>query len=129
MITMAGYAGNQADVDQQNSLANASGLSYAPPLYSPNEVWENHPIAEGAQGVQVYGGWQVLGAGEVFLRPQGEPGTSLGTATELGEGAAVVFSDEWISFDSEWQMIPAVEVFWSNMISWVGPTNICVMPQ
>jgi hypothetical protein len=40
-----------------------------------------------------------------------------------------VFSDEWISFDSEWQMIPEVPVFWSNMIEWVGPKDFCVLPQ
>ncbi|HLT39396.1 MAG TPA: hypothetical protein VK034_24100, partial [Enhygromyxa sp.] len=130
-ISMAGYTNAQIDVDQQNSLASATGLAYSAPIYiDPVEVWEDHPIAEGAEGVQVYGGWRVIGSGEVFVRPQGEPDNSLGTAVELGQGgAAIVFSDEWISFDSEWQAIPQVEVFWSNMIEWVGPKSFCADPQ
>jgi hypothetical protein len=130
MIVMAGYANSQLDRDQQNSLGSASGLNYAAPIYlNPVEIWENHPIAMGANTVQIYGGWQVTGAGEVFVRPQGEPNNSFGTAADVGMGAAIVFSDEWISFDSEWQAIPEVPVFWSNMIKWVGPTDICFEPQ
>jgi hypothetical protein len=131
LISMAGYANNQTDVTQQNSLVTVpTGISYTAPLYnSPTEVWENHPVAQGAESVQIYGGWRVVGPGEVFVRPQGEPNNSLGTAVELTDGAAIVFSDEWISFDSEWQQIPEVEVFWSNMISWVGPKTFCADPQ
>jgi hypothetical protein len=132
MISMAGYVGSQTDIDQQNSLVSVTGLAYAQPLYfDPVEVWLDHPIAQGVEGVQIYGGWQVVGNGTVFVRPQGEPNTSLGTTVPLaGEDAAViVFSDEWISFDSEWQNIPEVETFWSNMIAWVGPKNFCVTPQ
>jgi hypothetical protein len=130
VISMAGYANNATDVTQQNSLASATGLSYSAPIYiDPVEVWENHPITDGAQSVQIYGGWRVNGPGEVFVRPQGEPNNSLGTATMVGMGAGIVFSDEWISFDSEWNQIPEIEVFWSNMIEWVGPKNFCILPQ
>ncbi|MCA9685924.1 MAG: hypothetical protein KC457_27375, partial [Myxococcales bacterium] len=49
MISMAGYTNAQIDRDQQNSLVSQSGLSYELPLYlNPVEVWENHPIAQGA---------------------------------------------------------------------------------
>jgi hypothetical protein len=130
MITMAGYTNAQIDRDQQNSLVSASGLTYAAPIYlDPVENWLMHPISQGAQTVQIYGGWQVVGPGEVFVRPQGEPNNSFGTAAEVGMGNAIVFSDEWISFDSEWQAIPEVPVFWSNMIKWVGPKDICFDPQ
>jgi hypothetical protein len=130
VISMAGYTNAAIDVTQQNSLASAMGLSYSAPIYiDPVEVWQNHPIADGAQTVQIYGGWRVNGAGEVFVRPNGEPNNSFGTATMVGMGAGIMFSDEWISFDSEWQQIPEVPVFWSNMIEWVGPKNFCVLPQ
>ncbi len=130
MISMAGYANNQTDVNQQNSLVSVTGLSYSSPIYiNPTEDWQNHPISMGAEAVQVYGGWRVNGSGEVFVRPSGEPNNSLGTTTPVGEGTVIVFSDEWISFDTEWQQIPEVEVFWSNMINWVGPKSLCVMPQ
>jgi hypothetical protein len=130
VISMAGYNNAPIDFDQQNSLAAATGLSYSAPIYiDPIEVWQNHPITDGAQSVQIYGGWRVNGPGEVFVRPQGEPNNSLGTATMVDQGAAIVFSDEWVSFDSEWEQIPEVEVFWSNMISWVGPKTFCVEPQ
>lgn len=129
VIGMAGYSNSQVDRDQQNSLAAATGLTYSAPIYiDPVEVWADHPVAAGAQAVQVYGGWRVVGVGEVFVRPQGEPFNSLGTAVKLGEGAAIVFSDEWISYASEWQGIPEVPVFWANMIGWVGPKGICAGP-
>lgn len=130
MIVMAGYTNNDGDRANQNSLGSAAGLTYEQPIYlNPTEVWENHPIAMGAQTVQIYGGWRVVGAGEVFVRPQGEPNNSFGTAAGVGMGDAIVFSDEWISFDSEWQAIPEVPVFWSNMIKWVGPKDFCFDPQ
>ena len=130
MITMAGYANNQTDVDRQNSLASAANLNSSAPIYiNPTEVWVDHPITEGATSVQVYGGWRVNGEGEVFVRPEGEPNNSLGTTNVVGEGTAIVFSDEWISFDSEWEQIPEVEVFWSNMVAWVGPKSFCALPQ
>jgi hypothetical protein len=130
VISMAGYTNAAIDVTQQNSLAGAMGLNYSAPIYlDPVEVWQNHPIADGAQTVQIYGGWRVNGPGEVFVRPNGEPNNSFGTATMVGMGAGIMFSDEWISFDSEWQQIPEVPVFWSNMIEWVGPKNFCVLPQ
>ena len=130
MTTMAGYSTVMIDSDQQNSLATASSLSYAGPLYvGPTEDWQDHEIAQGAEGVQILGGWQVVGGGEVFVRPAGEPNVALGAGIGVGEGRAIVFSDEWISFDSEWQAIPQVEVFWSNMIQWVGPKSLCVDPQ
>lgn len=126
LISMAGYADDQTDIDQQNSLASVSGLTYVQPLAGdPVELWEPHPVATGASGVQVHGGWPVQGAGEVFVRPQGQPGVSLGTAKMVGNGAAISFADEFISYDSEWMMIPEVEVLWSNMIAWVGPKDIC----
>ncbi|NJK32013.1 MAG: hypothetical protein HC927_06085 [Deltaproteobacteria bacterium] len=109
VISMAGYTNSQIDRDQQNSLVAGLGLTYEAPIYiDPTEVWQNHPVAMGAEAVQIYGGWRVAGNGEVFVRPQGEPQNSFGTAVEFGEGAVIVFSDEWISFDSEWQAIPEV---------------------
>jgi len=130
MISMAGYANDANDRALQNSLVSMSGLTYETPIYiSPTEDWLDHPITEGATAVQVYGGWRVAGDGEVFVRPEGEPQTSLGTTVELAEGTALVFSDEWISFDSEWEAIPEVEQFWSNMIQWVGPKSFCIDPQ
>lgn len=130
MISMAGYANSVADRDNQNSLVSQTGLSYDAPIYlNPTEDWLNHAISEGATAVQIYGGWRVVGGGEVFVRPAGEPNNSFGTTVDIGMGKAIVFSDEWISFDSEWEMIPEVETFWANMIEWVGPPDICFDPQ
>src|SRR5690606_10184079 len=58
VISMAGYTNNQGDIDQQNSLASATGLSYSQPIYiDPVEDWQAHPVAMGATAVQIYGGW------------------------------------------------------------------------
>ncbi len=131
LITMAGYANNQTDRDRQSTLSSAVGFTYQAPIYlEPTEVWLTHPTTVGVDGVQFRGGWVVSGAGGTsILHPSGEPNVSLGVAVEVGEGAAVVYGDEWISFDSEWSTIPAVETFWSNMIKYVGPKNICFLPQ
>ena len=83
----------------------------------------------GVQGVQFYGGWEVSGNGTPIMHPQGQANVPLAQVADVGEGRAIVFGDEWISFDSEWQSIPQVEVFWANMIQWVGPSDICFEPQ
>lgn len=44
---------------------------------------------------------------------------------ERGKGRAVVWGDEWIEFDSEWQSLPEIEKFWVNMIAWIGPQDSC----
>jgi hypothetical protein len=128
---MAGYANDQLDRDRQSTLASAVGLTYAEPIYiEPTEEWLTHPTTVGVEGVQFRGGWVVQGTGGTsILQPSGEGSVSLGRAIQVGSGAAVIYGDEWISFDSEWAAIPAVETFWSNMLKFVGPKSFCFDPQ
>ena len=43
-------------------------------------------------------------------------------------GRVVLWGDEWITFDSDWQGFADVQKFWSHLITWVGPSAICGKP-
>ena len=132
---MAGYVNTATDYTQQNSLVSQFGMSYVEPIQlEPDETYVAHPITTGIGGVQVKGGWPVDdtstgGSTTSFAHVTGNPDLSLGRTDDIGMGTVIVFSDEWISFDSEWSTIPGVQVFWENMINWVSPPNFCVTPQ
>ncbi len=131
IISMAGYYGTETDLNQQNSLVSQFGMTYATPIQNdPDETYLTHPITDGIGGVQVKGGWLVedtsTGSSTTsWAHVTGNVDQSLGRTDEHGAGTVIVFSDEWISFDSEWTTIPGVEVLWQNMFNWVAPPNFC----
>ena len=132
LISMAGYENSGTQRGYQNSAISVLGTQYAAPIFlSPTEVYVTpHPITDGVSGVQVYGGWTVNGPGESWVYTQENgPDDSLGRLADLGDGSYIVFSDEWISFDSEWVAIPGVLTLWQNMINAVTPDQFCVNPQ
>lgn len=51
----------------------------------------------------------------------------LGMVNEVGQGRVVVWGDEWISDNSEWQSHPdyQVERIWLNVITWLTPAKQC----
>ena len=50
------------------------------------------------------------------------PGADAGLAHETAMGGrVVVWGDEWLTFDSDWQGYADVQAFWAQMISWVKP--------
>ncbi|MEZ4221312.1 MAG: hypothetical protein R3B13_10345 [Polyangiaceae bacterium] len=128
-ISMTGYTGQAAPDFFTNTLLAPFGLSYQPGLKSePVTTFATHPVTQGLTSVTFLGGYLVADAG-------GTSGTStvigsisagpVAYAHERGKGRAVVWGDEWIEFDSEWQSLPEIEQLWINVMSWLGPQDSC----
>ena len=128
-ISMTGYTGNPAPDFYTNTLLAPFGLSYQPGLQSePVTNFASHPVTQGLTSVTFLGGYVVADAG-------GTPGTStvigsisagpIAYAHERGKGRAVIWGDEWIEFDSEWQTLPEIQQLWVNVMAWLGPQDSC----
>ncbi|MDI1479215.1 hypothetical protein [Polyangium sp. y55x31] len=127
-VSMTGYT--DADPDfYTNTLLAPFGLAYQPGLHSePVTMFAAHPVTAGLSSVTFLGGYLVQDLG-------GSGGTSevigsiaagpVAFAHERGKGRAVVWGDEWIEYDSEWQSLPEIEQLWVNIIAWLGPQDSC----
>ncbi|MBA3549030.1 MAG: hypothetical protein H0T76_21310, partial [Nannocystis sp.] len=49
--------------------------------------------------------------------------------TAMKGGRVIVWGDEWITFDSDWQGYADVQDLWVNMVGWAKPQDFCGVPQ
>jgi hypothetical protein len=49
--------------------------------------------------------------------------------TAMDGGRVIVWGDEWLTFDSDWQGYADVQQFWVQMVSWAKPQDFCASPQ
>lgn len=93
---------------------------------------QNHPVSMGIMDLNFAGGMEPVdngnqGVSDIFATvPQGDAG--LAHETAMG-GRVIVWGDEWLTFDSDWQGYADVQNFWARMISWVKPQDFCASPQ
>ena len=143
VITLIGYNfdnNNPApERDRANSvlapfgLAYAGGYLHAGPNANVTPVFDQmHPIGMGIFDVNYIGGIEPVdqgnqGTSQIFATvPQGDAG--LAHETTDG-GRVIVWGDEWITFDSDWQGYADVQKFWAQMIGWAKPQSFCGDPQ
>jgi hypothetical protein len=132
-MTTIGYAGNEVEeVVNVNLLLNPLGLGYSSTKLSLTgniDRWEPHPITTGVSRIFTDDG----------AEPDGALGTSLAwdgndrVALQVGEfesGRVVVWGDEWLTYDSEWEDLTdqQVELFWLNVLKWLSPAETCQVP-
>jgi hypothetical protein len=90
------------------------------------ENWVEHPISANVKKIRTANG----------VQPDGPQGTTLAhdnsdrVALQVGQpdaGHVVVWGDEWITYDSEWQDTKDQQVdrLWLNMLKWMSPANVC----
>jgi hypothetical protein len=129
-LALAGYAVNY-DVGQPNSLMAAVGLSFNPttvPLLGKVQVTDftvGDPLTKNVTSVTFYNGSTindgtpiVAGTHRTWARLNGAP---VGMAHEGPQARAVLWGDEWIEFDSEWQTIPDIVQLWINLVNFLSP--------
>lgn len=126
LMVMTGHVAGTTALDNPNSLISRLGVRYAGSLESGNVTnFGAHPVTQGlTKAISFVGGYHV----------ESDPGASVtlatltsgnvaGVAVDRGEGKgrAVVWGDEWITYDSEWNN-PNFDVprFWSNIFRWIG---------
>jgi hypothetical protein len=160
LITLTGYGAQTAEVDPTNQLLAFTGLSYAKDdifaegscpdnncCCASNSIpvtgWTDHPIAFSIQRVGAFHGRSVLGDGLVVA----QGATVYGAAKQMDMGRVFVFSDEWVSYTSQWDGVGAatcatdpahnycmdrqapqfyqVAQFWYNAIKWASGDRMC----
>jgi hypothetical protein len=131
IISMTGYENGHFDeVSGHNLLLSKLGVSYEVGKFfnSKEQTLANRPITNGVSQVAFAGGAKVnIDSSKPGLSSLAwaEDGSLIGATAELENGRAVVWGDEWISFDSEWSTLPGVKRFWAQMLNFVGPRNSC----
>jgi hypothetical protein len=136
LFTLSGYdqPSERANI---NRFLSVTGIQYggtnwafAPlgaGMTSPITGWHSHPISEGVTRLGAAYGYEVVGSGDIVAEQDGL--TAL-RALQFGAGRVVVWTDEWITYDSEWTSHPdyQVERFWLNSIKWLTPAQECQVP-
>ncbi|MCY0986531.1 hypothetical protein OV203_05340 [Nannocystis sp. ILAH1] len=140
MITLIGYNfDNQNPVperDRANSALAPFGLAYEGAYFGDGVIPTFdpvHPISMGISDVNFAGGIQPVdvenqGTSEVFATVQAS-NAGIAHQTDMEGGRVVVWGDEWITFDSDWQGYADVQQFWVNMVGWAKPKDFCGAPQ
>lgn len=133
-MTLIGYAG-PTEIQNVNLLLAPFGMSYGPEQILqkqgastvPVTQWVSHPVTAGVSLLGVDNGYPVNGSGTVLATEQG---WNVLRVQEASKGKLVMWGDEWITFDTEWQGHPEyqVETFWLNVIKWLTPAAECQVP-
>jgi len=140
MITLIGYNFDNGNPGPERDRANTAlapfGLAYQGGYFGNAVIPtfdQNHPISKGIFDVNFAGGIMPVdtgkqGTSEIFATVAM---TTAGLAhqTAMQGGRVVVWGDEWITFDSDWQGFADVQEFWVNMVKWAKPQDFCGIPQ
>ena len=132
LMTTIGYQNDEAaETVNVNRLLAPLGLGYDPMNTDLDtgflETWdEAHPISNGVSKITVENGVQPdADVGTVVARGEGD---KVGlVAHQVDDGHVIVFGDEWVTYDSEWEDTDEqqVELLWLNMIKWMSPPKKC----
>ncbi len=140
MITLIGYNFDNNNPAPERDRANTAlapfGLAYQGgyfgdaviPTFDPN-----HPVSKGILDVNFAGGIEPIdtgkqGVSQIFATWQMKT-AGLAHQTAMQGGRVIVWGDEWITFDSDWQGFADVQDFWVNMVDWARPQDFCGVPQ
>ena len=133
LMTLIGY-GDPDERTNVNTLLEPTGIQYdsaqilhGQPMTLPILTWHTHPVSDMITQIGVDNGYEVIGGGTVIAE---EMGFDVLRATTLGSGHVLVWGDEWITYNSEWEGRPEfqVERFWVNSIKWLTPAAECQVP-
>ncbi|MCB9737251.1 MAG: hypothetical protein H6745_32115 [Deltaproteobacteria bacterium] len=143
LIALIGYNYDNGDPaperDRANSALGALSLAYTGGYLQTSfgvtpTFDQSFPVSAGIHDVNYAGGIAPTaaagapGTATVFATvQQGDAGLAYEAPGESG-GRVVLWGDEWITFDSDWQGFADVQKFWSHLITWVGPSAICGKP-
>jgi hypothetical protein len=133
VMTTIGYTGDEAaEVENVNLLLAPVGMGYSDTRLDLSdfvEDWDPHPVTMGVTNIFTDNGVEPDGSGTTVARGDGGDQIAL-QVKEAGDGHVVVWGDEWITYDSEWEDIEdqQVELFWLNILKWLSPEKTCQVP-
>lgn len=132
VMTTAGYLPDEvSEVANVNRLVNAFGVGYSTTNLNLDgfvQTWQPHPITSGISKIYTANGVDASGGG-LTLASDNSKRLALEVA-EPGLGHVVIWGDEWITYDSQWQDVQdqQVERLWLNVLSWLSPVEQCQVP-
>jgi len=131
-MTTIGYNSDEAaEVVNVNRLLGSIGMGYSTTdldLTDFVETWDAHPVTMGVTNIFTDNGVEPRGGGAVVAR--GDSNRVALEVLQVDSGRAVVWGDEWITYDSEWEDVQGqqVELFWLNILKWLSPPLTCQVP-
>jgi hypothetical protein len=133
VMTTIGYSLDEAaEIVNVNRLLAPLGTGYSTTrFFYLNDFisnWEQHPVTDGVSNIFTLNGIEPDSGGMVLARGNGDS-TAL-RVLEVDKGRAVIWGDEWITYDSEWEDLEdqQVELFWLNILKWLSPPKTCQVP-
>lgn len=132
VMTTIGYSGSEAEeVVNVNRLLGAVDAGYSVTnldLGGYVTRWEPHMVTSGVRRIFTDNGVEPSGSGTVVA--YGAEDRVALRVHQPGEGHVVVWGDEWITYDSEWEDVQdqQVELFWLNILKWLSPPKTCQVP-
>lgn len=132
LMTTIGYQGDEVqEIVNVNRLLAPFTLGYDPEATNIAsgfiDQWDaTHPIANGITQINVDNGIGPLSTQGTIVAHTNQSEPAL-VASQADLGRVVVYGDEWITYDSEWQDVEEqqVELFWLNLFKWMSPPSEC----
>jgi len=131
LMTTSGYSADAArEIVNVNRLLMPFGMAYSARYLDGDVVnWVDHTVTRGVHKIYTANG----------VQPDGPAGLSLATTasdqvalqvTKTADARVLVWGDEWITYQSEWQAAndQQVERFWLNAMYWLAGPNSCQFP-
>lgn len=140
LITLIGYNFDNNNPAPERDRANTAlapfGLAYQGPYFGDGVIPTfdpDHPVSKDIFDVNFAGGIMPVdtgnqGTSEVFATVEGKT-AGIAHQTAMMGGRVIVWGDEWLTFDSDWQGFADVQDFWVNMVGWAKPQDFCGAPQ
>jgi hypothetical protein len=133
VMTTIGYTGDEAsEVVNVNRLLAPFGMAYSATKLSEDgyvQDWVKHPVTDHVMKIYSANGVEPDGAKGVTLAHDASQRVALQVA-QAKNGRVVVWGDEWITYDSQWQAVKdqQVERLWLNIFKWLSPPTTCQVP-
>jgi hypothetical protein len=133
VMTTIGYTGDEAsEVVNVNRLLAPLGMAYSTTKLAEDgyvQSWEPHPITQQVMKIYTANGVEPDGAKATTLAHDPQQRVAL-QVTQAKSGRVVVWGDEWITYDSQWQAVQdqQVERLWLNIFKWLSPPATCQVP-
>jgi hypothetical protein len=132
VMTTIGYTNDEAaEVVNVNRLLGSVGMGYSTSNLALTDFvqeWMPHPVTMGVENIFTDNGVEPEGGGMTVA--VGDSDRVALQVTQAEDGRVVVWGDEWITYDSEWEDVDdqQVELFWLNILKWLSPPMTCQVP-
>jgi hypothetical protein len=130
VMTTIGYRVDETnEVSNVNRLLAPFGMGYSTTKHSVDgyvESWDEHPITTDVHKIWTLNGVEPDGSAGLTLAKD-SAGRAVLQAMQVWDVRIVLWGDDWITYDSQWQASAdqQVEQLWRNILTWLSPLEPC----